>query len=493
MNFAIATQPNTALLSVAHMRAAEASLFTRVDSFQVMHRAASAVAEYILNQFSTQKTAICCGPGNNGGDGWLVAEYLRQAGWPVEVYAIKPPKEYAGDAGKAAQGYGGNWQPLHEFYTNTSELVVDAMFGIGLNQMMSGVYVEAVAAIQASRATVVAVDIPSGVQADTGSVLGCAVKADVTITFGGKKVGHLLLPGLAHVGRLVVADIGLKQADFDAMQPEIWENAAPNIPTPSEEDHKYTRGQAMIYGGEEMTGAARLSALSAARAGAGMVRVAAPETAYETYAQSLMSVVVERMPNANAWHGMLRAHTPEAALVGPGAGVTKITNEAITNVLATDIPAVLDADAITLIAQDPRLRDAMSKRKAPTCMTPHDGEYVRVARAMQLDTAADKITRARTFAKALNTCVLLKGADSVMAAPDGRVVINSVGPAWLATAGSGDVLAGLIAGLAAQGIPMFEALCAAVWLHSHAGQKAGAGMIAEDLLDHIPAVLKDII
>ena len=493
MNFTLATQPSSPLLTAAHMRAAEASLFTRTPSFQVMHRAASAVAEYVLNQFSLQKTAICCGPGNNGGDGWLVAEYLRQAGWPVEVYAAKAPKEYSGDAAQAAAGYGGRWHLLHEFYANTAELVVDAMFGIGLNQPMSGVYVEAVAAIQASGASVVAVDIPSGVQADTGSVLGCAVKADVTVTFGTKKVGHLLLPALAHVGRLVVADIGLRQEDLTVMQPEIWEHAQPNIPSPTEQDHKYTRGQVMVYGGEEMTGAARLSALASARAGAGMVRVAAPIAAYDTYAQSLMSVVVERMPDANAWANMLGAYIPQAALIGPGAGVTKTTNEAMAHVLATDVPAVLDADALTLLSQDERLREQLKQRTAEACLTPHDGEYVRIARAMQLDMETDKITRARMFAKALNVVVLLKGADSVIAAPDGRVVVNSASAPWLATAGSGDVLAGLIAGLVAQGMLMMEAVCAAVWLHSQAGQKAGAGMIAEDLLDKVPAILKEII
>lgn len=492
MPSASAIDPSTPLLTSAHMRAAEASLFTRTDSYAAMNRAASAVAEYILNQFSVQKTAVCCGPGNNGGDGWLVAHYLRQAGWPVVVYAAKAPTEHMGDAGKAAASYGGNWQPLHEFYANTAELVVDAMFGIGLNAPMQGVYVEVVAAIQASHAAVVAVDIPSGVNADTGAVMGCAVKADVTVTFAAKKVGHLLLPGLAHVGRLVVADIGIKQSDIDSMSASLWENATPILPQPRPDDHKYSRGQVLVYGGAEMTGAARLAALASARAGAGMVRVAAPDAAYDTYAQSLMSVMVERVHHADDWEALLAAHTPNACVVGPGAGITKQTNIALARLLATNVPAVLDADSLSLLAQDARLRDALIARSAPACITPHDGEYMRLAKAMGLDGAADKITRARALAAALNVTVLLKGADSVIAAPDGRTVINAVGPAWLATAGSGDVLAGLIAGLVAQGMEMFEAVCAAVWVHSHAGQLAGAGMIAEDLLDATPKVIQKI-
>ena len=486
------TQPNTALLTAEHMRAAETSLFARTTSFAVMHRAASAVAEYVLQHFSPQKTAIFCGPGNNGGDGWLVAQYLRQAGWHISVYAAKPPREYNGDAKRAAEAYEGSWQPLHECYTDNSELIIDALFGIGLNTPVSGTYVEAIAAIQASRAAVVSVDMPSGVHADNGAVMGCAVKADVTVTFACKKAGHMLLPGLAHVGRLVVADIGIKHADLDVMQPMVWENSQPSIPSPALEDHKYTRGQVQVYGGAEMTGAARLSALASARVGAGMVRVAAPPNAYDTYAQALMSVVVERMNDAEAWAGILREHTPNACVLGPGGGTSKLTHQALTGLLATEVPAVLDADALTLLSQDARLRDALASREAASCMTPHDGEYVRIARAMDLDIAADKLTRARTLANRLNTVVLLKGADSVVVAPDGRAVINGAAPAWLATAGSGDVLAGMIAGLSAQGMDMFEAVCAGVWLHSKAGQKAGAGMIAEDLLDAIPHVLKEI-
>jgi hydroxyethylthiazole kinase-like uncharacterized protein yjeF len=491
MNTQTATSPYRPLFNVAQIRAAEASLFTRVDSFQVMHRAASAVAEYVLNQFSMQPVAICCGPGNNGGDGWLVAHYLRQAGWPVRVYAHGAPECYRGDAHKAAILYGGAWQDLETFHTDESELIIDALFGIGLNAPIRGRYVEVIARIQASSASVVSVDIPSGVHADTGAVLGCAVRADATVSFGVKRIGHLLLPGLSHVGRLVIADIGLKKADF-ASSPYAMENGRPQLPCPPLDSHKYSRGQVLVYGGAEMTGAARLSALAAARAGAGMVRVAAPESAYDTYAQSLMSVIVERMGEGYGVTDIACAHPPDALVFGPGAGVQPDAQDALQALLQTDMPLVLDADAIRMLSHTPLLRDMLAARKAPACMTPHEGEYMRLARAMGLDTRAHKLKRAADMANALGVVVLLKGADSVIAAPDGRVVINTAGPVWLATAGSGDVLAGLIAGLIAQGSALFDAVCAAVWLHSAAGQKAGRGLIAEDLLETIPQILKEI-
>jgi NAD(P)H-hydrate epimerase len=484
-----ATSPKHYLLTAAQMRAAEAKLFQRTPSWEVMQLAGMEVANAIIKGFSPQPTAICCGPGNNGGDGFIVAQALLQAGWKVQVFAAKAPRDYSGDARNAALTYHGDWQPLSAFRGDGFGIIVDALFGIGLNQAISGEYVPLIARMQASRATVVAVDIPSGVNADTGEVMGCAVKADTTITFAAKKCGHVLFPGLTHIGKLVVADIGITPEDLAGIGIQQYENTKPIVPHPQAGDHKYTRGSVLVLGGAEMTGAARLSALAAARTGAGMVSIAAPASAYEIYAASLLSIIVKRMETTEDWREMLANVRVNAVCMGPGAGINAITSEALALALNSAHPLVLDADALTLLAEHETLRAALCARTGETCLTPHEGEYRRLANALGLDAHADKLTRARALAKALACNVILKGADTVIANAGGEAAINTNAPPWLATAGSGDVLAGMVASLAAQGMGMFAAACAGAWLHGEAGNKAGAGLMAEDLLEAIPALI----
>jgi len=270
-----------------------------------------------------------------------------------------------------------------------------------------------------------------------------------------------------------------------------WENTRPTFPKAEAGDHKYTRGHALVLGGAEMTGAARLAALAAARAGAGMVSIAAPESAYDIYATALLSTLVKRMASAGDWQVMLEDARVSAVCMGPGAGITPFNAEALALALQSAHPLVLDADALSLLAEHAALRAALRARPHGTCLTPHEGEYRKLASALTLDAAADKLARTRALASALKCTVLLKGADTVIANAAGEAAVNTNAPPWLATAGSGDVLAGIITAFASQGTDMFAAACAGAWLHGEAGNKAGAGLIAEDLLEAIPVAMAD--
>lgn len=495
------------LLTVDQMsRADAAAIQAGTPGFDLMQAAGLAIARCVMRRWAPRRVFVLCGPGNNGGDGLVAAAYLRQAGWPVHVFTHGDPGAWRGDAALAARLWQSTlaadalaWSPLSEVDVDTAELVIDALFGAGLSRPLDAPTVALLARLAQRGIPVVAVDVPSGVWGDSGHASG-AVAADVTVTFFRRKPAHLLMPGKALCGEVMVRDIGVPEAVLPALgvqafanEPALWRSAFPSL---SDAGHKYHRGHAWVWGGGHMTGAARLSALAAARAGAGLTTVCVPPASWAIYATALRSVMVQPVAGdvESAWPEALALALGDArisaVLIGPGAAAgleADTLRGLVLACLGSARPAVLDADALSAFAGDPAtLFEAIAVHTRPVVMTPHDGEFRRLFGSDPLDAAHDKLGRARRAALMSGSVVVLKGPDTVIAAPDGRVAINHNAPPTLATAGSGDVLAGLILGLLAQGMPAWEAACAACWLHGAAAQAFGPGLIADDLPDLIP-------
>lgn len=484
----IVADPRAALLTVAECGAADRAAAARgVPTITLMENAGRAVAAVTRARRAPMPTLVACGPGNNGGDGFVVARLLAEAGWPVRVALLGDRSALGGDAATMAARWTGPVEPLDPASLGAAGLVVDALFGAGLSRPLDGAAGAFVEALGARALPIVAVDVPSGLDGDSGTHAGPVVRATTTVTFFRRKPGHVLLPGRALCGELIVAEIGIPDAVLAEIAPRAWLNgpalweSALRLPGPS--DHKYTRGHVLVAGGgPDLSGAARLGARAALRVGAGLVTtVVAPEAA-AVHAQHQTSVMVAVVEDARAFDRALEDPRRNALLIGPGAGRDAATRARVAGMLATGRPTVLDADALTAFAEAP---DALFRRLGPhVLLTPHDGEYARL-----FDGAGDRLARARAAAARSGAVVLLKGADTVVAAPDGAAVINDNAPPWLATAGSGDVLAGLAVGLMAQALGAFAAGAAAAWLHGAAARTLGPGLTSEDLVEAIPAAL----
>jgi hydroxyethylthiazole kinase-like uncharacterized protein yjeF len=452
----------------------------------LMENAGRAVADAISRRWPPRPLAVLCGPGNNGGDGFVAARILAERGWTVRLALLGEQTALKGDAAWAASLWPGEVEPLAVGALDGAGLVVDALFGAGLARPIDGAAAEIIAALNERRIPVVAVDVPSGVDGASGEIRGVAPQAALTITFFRRKSGHLLLPGRQQCGETLVAQIGIKPAVLDIIAPDTaadhpawWLGDFPQVELAG---HKYSRGHALIAGGAVMTGAARLAARSAARVGAGLVTVAAPEPAFPIYAAALTGTIVAPVADVDAFAGLLADKRRNAALIGPGAGTGSETRDKALQILNAGKHSVLDADALTVFADKPA--ELFGAIRSPCVLTPHEGEFARL-----FDASGSKLERARRAAAVSGAVIVLKGADTVIAAPDGRAAINENAPPTLATAGSGDVLAGIVLGLLAQGMPAFEAAAAAVWLHGAAARQFGAGLVAEDLIDTLPTVL----
>jgi hydroxyethylthiazole kinase-like uncharacterized protein yjeF len=453
----------------------------------LMQRAGEAVAREVARRWARPRPiTVLCGPGNNGGDGFVAAIALAQSGWPVRVALLGELRALRGDAQLYAKRWSGGIEPLSAQVIEGAELVVDALFGSGLSRPLDAQAIDTLALATRRGVPLIAVDVPSGVMGDSGESLGAAA-AVCTVTFAGKKPGHLLLPGRDLCGDTVVADIGIPPSVLESLSLDTWENDPAlwlaQLPRPHPSINKYTRGHALLYGGYPMTGASRMAARAAARIGAGLTTIAVPEMAFAIYAAALTSIMVQPLAHADDLARLLSDHRYTAFSIGPGAGVNAATRARALAMLATATPVLLDADAISVFAQSPD--ELFHAIRGPCVMTPHDGEFERI-----FDTAGDKLTRARRAARRSGAVIVLKGPDTVIAAPDGRAIINSNAPPTLATAGSGDVLGGLILGLLAQGMDAFPAAAAAVWMHGAAASDFGPGLLAEDLPDLVPAVLR---
>jgi ADP-dependent NAD(P)H-hydrate dehydratase / NAD(P)H-hydrate epimerase len=477
-----------ALLTPAEMAEADrAAIAAGASGIELMEKAGRAVAAAIAQRWSPRPVAVLCGPGNNGGDGFAAARRLAAEGWPVRLGLTGEAARLAGDAAHHAMLWRGTVERLTPALLDGAHLVIDAIFGAGLSRPVEGAARALIEALAERKLPSVAVDVPSGLDGATGEVKGAAAPAAVTVTFFRRKPGHLLLPGRLLCGETLLADIGIPAAVLEGIAPKTHENAPAlwldAYPWPRLDAHKYRRGHALIAGGEVMTGAARLAARAAARIGAGLVTVAAPAEVWPVYAAALTGVIVRPVARAEDFAELLADERRNAILLGPGGGTGAEMRGNVLAALATQRAVVLDADALTVFAEE---RQALFAAIAGPCvMTPHDGEFQRL-----FAIAGDRLTRARAAAASSGAVILLKGADTVVAAPDGRAVVNANAPPDLATAGSGDVLAGLVTGLMAQGLDAFLAAAAACWLHGEAASAFGPGLVAEDIVESVPAALR---
>jgi len=477
-----------ALLPPAEMAAADrAAIAGGVAGTVLMEAAGRAVAEAAMRRWSPRPVSVLCGPGNNGGDGFAAARRLAAAGWRVRVGLLGSRDALRDDAREHAMRWRGEVETLSPALLDGASLVIDALFGAGLSRPLDGVARAVIETLAARRLPMVAVDVPSGLDGATGAALGAVAPATITVTFFRKKPGHLLLPGRSLCGDVQLADIGIPAAVLKTVAPRTFENDPAlwldAYPWPVDGTHKYKRGHAVVLGGAAMTGAARLAARAAQRVGAGLTTVAAPAAAFPIYAATLESVLVARLTGAGDFARLMADERHNAILVGPGAGVTPMTRRAALAALATRRAAVLDADALTVFAKERKtLFKALAGAQA--VITPHEGEFARL-----FSMSGDKLARARAAAVECRAVVVLKGTDTVIAAPNGSAAINGNAPPSLATGGTGDVLAGLIVGLLAQGLDPFRAACAACWLHGDVAQDHGVGLIPEDLLGGLPAAL----
>ncbi len=484
------------ILTVEQMYAADRWAMARGTSgVSLMEAAGKACADAILERFERCQVAVLCGPGNNGGDGFVIARLLRQAGWGVSFFLMGEREALQGDAGHMAHQWNGPVYSLTPDAVENADLIVDALFGAGLSKDLEGTPRVLAETATARGIPVMAVDVPSGIDGDTGGVRGAAFHAALTVTFFRKKPAHLLLPGRTNCGETIVADIGIEEAALDDLTIETFENGPAvwqaGFPKLIEEGHKYSRGHAVsVSGGPSATGAARLGARAALRIGAGLVTVASPPNALQVNAAHLTAIMLQRFEGAEGLTNLLEDKRKNAVLIGPGNGVGAETRENVQAVLTSGAATVLDADALTSFEGNARdLFVAIENYFAgPVVLTPHEGEFKRLFPELE----GSKLERARTAAQVAHAVIVLKGADTVVAAPDGRAVINANAGPELGTAGSGDVLGGMITGLLAQNMPAFEAAAAAVWLHGEAGAKVGRGLIAEDLPEQLPTLLQEL-
>ncbi len=445
-----------------------------VPGRQLMENAGRAVARAIMGRMRPCRTLVLCGPGNNGGDGYVAARLLQQQGWPVTAAALAPPRPGSDVHAMAARWH----RPPAAFSpaeARRASLVIDAVFGAGLTREVDGIAADTLRAA----ARLVAVDVPSGVDGGTGSVRGFAPRAELTVTFVRLKPGHLLNPGRDLCGETVLADIGMPDGALEAVQPRAFANDPVlwRIPEPRASGHKYSRGHVTVLGGKAMTGAARLAAAAARRAGAGMMTIAAASGG-DIYRTGEAGVIVSDAPLDE----LLSDERRHVWVCGPGCGRDQ-AREALPKLLAAKRIVVGDADIFAAFAGEP---DAL---RGVAVLTPHSGEFARVFG----DPGDDRLTAARRAAERTGGVVLLKGSDTIVAAPDGRATINASAPPWLATAGAGDVLSGIVAGFLAQGMPAWEAASAAAWVHGRAALLAGPGMLAEDLPALIPRAIAEAV
>lgn len=495
----------TTLLSCEEMRRVEAlAQAASMSRERLMIAAGEAVFQEILRRWSPCPVTVLCGPGNNGGDGFVVARLLTEAGWPVRLGFWGDLDTLPPEAKCQAQLWSGSVDVLSPQLVTKAGLIVDALFGLGLNRSIDKGLAHILATISAET-PVIAIDIPSGVSGDDGLVHGMegnlaeilaqgrAIKANVTVTFCRAKPGHYLWPGCALAGEIVVADIGISDDIIQKIEPkiavnhpELWQNDLPRL---SGNTHKYQRGYAVIHAGGTLTGAARLAARAAMRIGAGIVAVASPPEAVGVYSLALETAVIKPIVTTDDFSKIIADKRVGAILVGPGNGVSQATKDRCMAAIKTGRPVIIDADGITSLSGDYKF--FINNKLNDILITPHEGEFGRLFGSLP-EARGSKLTRASLAAQRSGVSVLLKGPDTVIAHSDGRIVINANGLKGLATAGTGDVLAGTILGLAAQGMPLFMAACAGVFLQGAAARIYGAGLIASDLPDLLPQALKSL-
>ena len=507
-----------ALLTVEEMaRADQMTIRAGISGADLMEAAGLAVVRHIMCHYDQVKTLVLCGPGNNGGDGFVIARHLKKAGWDVELVLLGAKENLAGEAAVMAKLWRTNlWNakisPLTSDVMTDHGLVVDALFGAGLCRPIEGPAAELIDKINRANVKRVAVDIPSGVEGNSGQIRNVGLKANSTVTFFRKKPGHLLFPGREFCGNIEVADIGILTRSLQDINPQTYLNDpaiwCDNFPVPKRAAHKYDRGHGVVIsGGPAHGGAARLAARAALRIGAGLVSITCPDDAVLSHASHLTAVMIKPFDSAGDIEKLLADKRLNAWCVGPGCGVTDQTKSHVLKILAAGRHAVIDADGLSVFEDQPDVifkashkashkasKRSSKKSRITPIFTPHDGEFSRLFPDLSCHNEGyNKLSSARKAAVRAGAVIILKGPDTVIAAPDGRAVITGNAPPTLATAGSGDVLAGICMGLMAQGMDSFPAACAAVWIHGAAAQAFGPGLISEDIEGKIPEILQHLL
>jgi ADP-dependent NAD(P)H-hydrate dehydratase / NAD(P)H-hydrate epimerase len=489
------------VLTTAEMeRADRLTIAAGTPGFALMLSAGQAVAEAAMDLVEEGPILVVAGRGNNGGDGFVAAAELAARGREVSVILLCERDSLQGDAASAARGWKYPVLPFNPQAIGKPALIVDALFGAGLNRPVKGDPQQMIEAINANGAPVLSVDLPSGVSGTSGAVMGVAIRATETVTFFRRKPAHLLLPGRIHCGRVRVVDIGIDASVLGEIRPQTFENVPPlwrkSFPVPQVDGHKYARGHVVAISGDiAATGAARLAARGSLRAGAGLVTLASPRDALAVNAAALTAVMVRATDTVIEFAELLTDKRFNACVIGPGAGLGERTRDFVLTAMSAKRHVVLDADALTSFADAPdHLFEAIkASHNTEVVLTPHEGEFPRLfSDISNKHPLRSKLERVRAAAERSGAVVLLKGPDTVVASPDGRATIAANAPPWLATAGAGDVLAGMIAGLLAQSVPAFEAACIGVWMHGEAAREAGPGLIAEDLPEVLPAVFRHL-
>ncbi len=481
------TNRDALIITPAEMSAIDSdAALSGIDSFRLMTSAGTAVSAAALRLYpEALRFVVFCGPGNNGGDGYIAAAALRRSGAEVCVYSLSDPAHLKGDAARAHAEWEHIVQSLAEYKPKPGDVVIDALFGAGLSRPVPNDVAAIMQAIRHEGLALIAVDLPSGVDGRTGRVLGDSFLASHTVTFMARKPGHLLMPGRTLCGSLEVFDIGIPERILSANASTLCENGphlwAGHARALDPSAHKFKRGHLAVFsGGPLATGAARLSAMAGLKAGAGLVTLASPSGALNANAAHLTAVMLKEIEDADALSGWLADKRVSAFVLGPAFGDMETARQ--YTLALSDRALVLDADGITAFRDDPApLFDAFAGGETRLVMTPHDGEFARLFPDIEADDTLSKVERAIAAARRSHAVIVYKGADTVIASPDGRAAINTNAPPWLATAGSGDTLAGIIGAHLAQGMPTFEAAAAGVWRHGRAGEKAGEGLTAEDL------------
>lgn len=494
-----------AILTCEQVRAAEQmAVEAGISLWALMQKAGQARADVLHAEFPVGRVIVLAGPGNNGGDAFVAAQRLRDLGRNVWLFDMAPKTERTPEGQNALAMLTGARQPLEDMRIQPDDIVLDGLFGAGLSRPLEGEAAYAVEQVNASGAKVVAIDVPSGVNGDRGAVDGPAIRADVTVTFCCKKPAHVLFPAAELCGDVVPAEIGFGQFVEAAGGGQLHENApalwAHKLRWPARSGYKHRRGRlAVVTGGIANTGAARLAAQAGLRAGAGLVTLYTPPGALMVVASSVTAVMVSSFSDPESLE--VQAEDADAVVIGPAAGVTPGTRANVEALLRAGRTAVLDADALSVFADDAKslalltvegemVRENDGRPKgAFVVMTPHVGEFERLRPGL-LAKSPTRVTAAINTAAMTGCVVLLKGPDTIIAAPDGRAVVNTHATPFLATAGSGDVLAGVIGSIVAQGLDPFDAACVGAWMHGDAGIRAGAGMTAEDLDDALRETIR---
>jgi hydroxyethylthiazole kinase-like uncharacterized protein yjeF len=479
------------ILSSDQMREADRlAIESGTPGFTLMENAGKAAANVILKRFKRGQALILCGPGNNGGDGFVIATRLKRAGWKVRVACMVHLADLQGDAAQAAAQWKGSVEKFDALEIHPKDIVIDAVFGTGFDRHLQEPVASLFQTVLAGKNTVVAIDIPSGVNGTSGKVDENTLPADITITFCRKKTGHILEPGKSAAGEIVVCDIGIKSYIVEQTNAIVFENH-PDIwsrvfPMREADKHKYDFGHAVIFGAQSMTGATRLASESCARVGAGLTTVLAEGESSFIYRMTLPPHIIVEDREENIYRN-LEDERRNAVLIGPGAGKDHAKlREIVTTVCELKRKTVLDADALNALAAEPK---SMSLLHSSCVLTPHEGEF----KKLFPDITGTKLEKAKEAARRARCVIVLKGSDTIIAAPDGRAAINTNGTPNLATAGTGDVLAGMIAGLLAQGMPEFEGACAAVWIHGECARRVGPGLVASDIQPKIAQIIRDLV